>query len=532
MKIKNYIYGGLVFVFLLVAFVYLPIVFSPAEDAAILFQYSENFSETGIISYNKNGIRAEGATDFLWMILLGLFHFIGLDVYLSTGILSMASLLGTSYILFKLSNFKNISVYLFLTLVLLFFPTTPSAIVGFSTLFFGFFISLTTFFYIKKDYQKLFLSGLILCLVRPDGIVFCLPLFMHTLVSNRNSFKALFLKLLLYFIIPGTLYFIWRWNYFGHFLPLPFYVKSNFERFLGIFELGSLITNIKMVFIYLLPSILMILFSIRSKKAPRKIAPMFILIILIPFVFYSSMSLMQNVSNRFQYPMMLCVLLLLLLVIKSLNLNKRMMRNFILIQILFLMPAMLNFSTIIFMGTNNIASLSKDLNKITNKGRMLITEAGKLSYYSKWYAEDAWGLNTPKYSKRLITPVDVETSNFDLIVVHASGENYEPITKREEIISHSKRTWNNMTDNIFKGINPSKYTLYMVPFSEIGAVHKKLRSLKRILLKKMGKSKNYVKPKGRYDAYFIRNDFSNFEETSKILLKYKAISLDEYLQLE
>ena len=44
--------------------------FLPAEDASILFRYSENLIDTGVISYNANGSPTEGATDFLWMIFL------------------------------------------------------------------------------------------------------------------------------------------------------------------------------------------------------------------------------------------------------------------------------------------------------------------------------------------------------------------------------------------------------------------------------------------------------------------------------
>ena len=52
--------------------------FIPNEDALILYRYAENFSETGIISYNLNSERAEGATDFLWMIILSIFVFLNL----------------------------------------------------------------------------------------------------------------------------------------------------------------------------------------------------------------------------------------------------------------------------------------------------------------------------------------------------------------------------------------------------------------------------------------------------------------------
>ena len=58
---------------------YLEANFLPAEDASILFRYSENLIDTGIISYNTNGEPTEGATDFLWMIFLSVFYFFGLN---------------------------------------------------------------------------------------------------------------------------------------------------------------------------------------------------------------------------------------------------------------------------------------------------------------------------------------------------------------------------------------------------------------------------------------------------------------------
>ena len=44
------------------------------EDAYILFQYSGNLSQGLGISFDVANGPAEGATDFLWMCLLGIFH--------------------------------------------------------------------------------------------------------------------------------------------------------------------------------------------------------------------------------------------------------------------------------------------------------------------------------------------------------------------------------------------------------------------------------------------------------------------------
>ena len=41
--------------------------FLPNEDAAILFRYSENLANSGIISYNLYAQPTEGATDFLFI---------------------------------------------------------------------------------------------------------------------------------------------------------------------------------------------------------------------------------------------------------------------------------------------------------------------------------------------------------------------------------------------------------------------------------------------------------------------------------
>ena len=42
----------------------------PAEDAAILYIYSENLANHGTISFSLDSPPAEGATDFLWKSLL------------------------------------------------------------------------------------------------------------------------------------------------------------------------------------------------------------------------------------------------------------------------------------------------------------------------------------------------------------------------------------------------------------------------------------------------------------------------------
>src|SRR5579875_938808 len=61
-----------------------PLIFVPAEDATILYQYSDHLAMTGRIAYNTGGPRVEGATDFLWMVLLAGFRKLHIPAFWAT----------------------------------------------------------------------------------------------------------------------------------------------------------------------------------------------------------------------------------------------------------------------------------------------------------------------------------------------------------------------------------------------------------------------------------------------------------------
>ena len=89
----------------------------PSEDASILFRYSENFADTGIISYNLNEPPVEGVTDFLWMLILSAFYFIGIDTYFSAIVINLISLYFIIKLIQKYYLLSKLDFYL-----LFFFP--------------------------------------------------------------------------------------------------------------------------------------------------------------------------------------------------------------------------------------------------------------------------------------------------------------------------------------------------------------------------------------------------------------------------
>lgn len=524
-------------------FIITPFFIYPAEDAAILYQFSENFANSGIISYNLNGERSEGATDFLWMIILSFFYYIGFDTFIAANFISCISLFIIAFILQKIStnNKNNFSIFILFLAILCFIPMNSAAIQGFSPLFFGLSMIVSAYLFIEKKQKLFFLSLLILCLIRPDGFIIALGLFLgyFYVYLLENNFKSIFYDSFLFLILPGIFYFLSRWFYFGEFLPLPFYVKSNFDRWFLLFSKESFLINIK----YILMSSPFILFSLyvffKQKTNEKKILKKFFVLlfsfIFLPFLFYSMMSLSQNISDRFQYVFVLGSILLYAYSIRNLSISKNysLIIKFVLFFwfLFYSIPTIRSLVSIISIPTEHVALISKQLNTVGPHGKMLITEAGRLPYYSKWYAVDAWGLNSPSYSKQLIQPEDVKKEASDLIVVHAAGEDYTNLEKiyldGQEISPHQKKTWNNMTDNIYLGIDKREYDLFMVPFNSYDnySLYSYLKSIK-IKLKGKGEYN-----KGRYDAYFVKKKFKGYDQIVILLKNNKAIEYSKFKKL-
>ena len=75
---------------------------------------------------------------------------------------------------------------------------------------------------------RLAFASLLLGLARPEG-VFLGVFFLLAVIVYRHGegTKALVSRFLLVFLTLGLAYFLWRWYYFGHPLPNPFYRKGG-----------------------------------------------------------------------------------------------------------------------------------------------------------------------------------------------------------------------------------------------------------------------------------------------------------------
>lgn len=208
----------------------------PAEDAYILFIYSEHLADGQGITFFEGGPPLEGATDFLWMVALALLNLFGIDTAVaalilnSVGVGAMSSAM-TWGALEKIQAEKLRRLLpLLCALCVSIARMSQASLVGFGTTFYCGVLAIALVLLYQDDarIQKVPFLGLILALIRPDGVLLAAGLCLAALILSSDLkgrvrvFKAIGLCCLV-----GSAYFGFRYWYFGNLLPLPLYVKSN-----------------------------------------------------------------------------------------------------------------------------------------------------------------------------------------------------------------------------------------------------------------------------------------------------------------
>ncbi len=482
----------------------------PAEDAAMLFSYSVNLADTGVISYYAGGPPTEGATDFLYMVVLAALHALGLSPALGAALLSAIGAAITIAVAYEIVRpalgadpaWRRALVGALLAVVLLGTTFLAPALHGFSVYVFLAPISLMILFLLRDNAPGFFLAALCACLVRPDGVVFAAPLTAAFLWGNRETGRSwvAFAALLL---VPGLLYFFWRAWYFGAPLPLPFYVKTAAERdLLGLFYAGGVRANIYALTNAVLLVLLAAGLALPWKALPRLVAENFALLLTLGagLVFYAAINQEQNEGFRFQAPLVLLVLVLFL----RLPIDARLRLPLLIVAALAALPAAYDAfrDAMAQSRDDNITPLASELRALP-RGTMLVTEAGRLPYLSGWIAIDSWGLNTAELARRVILPEDVERYAADLVVVHS----YAPLDRIESLAftPAAGRSWEGHAGNILLGA-AAGYDRYYVPFYRLG-------------------SPTYRRAP-RHDIYLVRRDSALAEPLRTLIARHGGVDAE------
>ena len=499
-------------VLLLVALLLAPFFGQPFEDAIILYQYSANLAHTGVISFIPHGPPAEGATDFLWMLYLAAGQLLHIPSYGLAVFTSAICVVLLAVVLIRLARQRVTPVNLLAVagLVLL-APQTWAAAAGFSVFAFGLTLALMAGLACER-YGAAVSTGLILCLIRPDGVVFAVPLLLVYLFRG-GELRSRATKVTLGFVLPGAAYFLWRWYYFGLLLPLPFYVKSDTPRLFGVLVLKSAIGLAPP----LAAACIVLGLTLGRTLLERRNLILLVTLVVPASLFYLTLRLDQNYANRFfLYPL---IVMAVLLAANFERARSRALVTGLATWLLVLSYFWINWAVISTLEypQPQVVAASRALRGLP--GTMLVTESGAIPFYSQWTAYDAWGLNTPAFATRLIQPGDVRRLQPDLIVIHTET-GPTPCAVPPDSVPRAARSWENMAHNVLLGIDQSQYSQWLLPqFSPYYDSHPR-------------RWNGQLRP-GRFDyqCWFIRTGFPEYGRIAEILRQNGGLTPAQYIAL-
>lgn len=418
------------------------------DDAYITLRYSKHLAEGYGIVWNVGTDPVEGYTSFLWMIIGVIPHSIGLPPVTFMKIFAVVSTILTITIIYGYGRFRSINQWI-LVVGSAQIAVSPAVAVlsvqGMETTTAMLLVTFVTISAIEviRNYSTKWAVAMNIALfigmlARPDLVVFgiFLEAGLAGLLYRQNrilDLKNLILIGLLLVFLPGIVYMLSRYLYFGYIFPNPFYVKSGFSLLgpIQIFEFVMLLAG-PVLFLTLATSLL----YTQSRKILIKMSPLALAIV--GFLsLYLYITPVQGFLYRFLIPVFPATILILILALNQSELNvenidirswplMRFVMIVLLISGLFVYPlftAPESFSQTDRRTQGDRVVMGKALGSLEGEGyEMFVTESGAIPYYSGWEAIDELGLNSEYITHNGLDQRYLSDYEPDLIQMLVSGQ--------------------------------------------------------------------------------------------------------------
>ncbi len=424
----------------------------PFEDAAILMRYSLHLAEGHGVVWNVGEPPVDGATDFLFMAVVAFLGWLGMTIEAAVRLVGITSHFVAVFVVYWAVRRLQRGRWWMAAVSAAYLAVGPGlryASAYFGTPFFALFALLTWLAAWRLACEgwslrrglTFALLGLVTGLTRPEGVF--LAVFMLLAVLWLGGPKAHWRSVASFaavFAVFGGAYFLWRWNYFGHPLPNPYYKKGG-----GTLHLSGLISSIHGSLRFALPFALPFIAGLRWRRTARLVV--FALIPIGGFVgIWVLLSDAMNYLWRFQYAVVPLVVTSWVPLVEGVfeewrlprwwEISRRSQRLLILlgsVVFLWLLVYHHRMSRLpIRFGDGNHA-VAMVLRDYREKGYVLAaTEAGLLPYYSGWRAVDPWGLNDPWVARHGVTEEYLDRFRPHVVMFHAYfSPLVEPVARNE-----------------------------------------------------------------------------------------------------
>jgi arabinofuranosyltransferase len=376
----------------------------PFEDAAILLRYADHLSQGHGIVWNIGEAPVDGATDFLFMLMVAGLARMGMALEEAALVLVLAAHFITVWQVYRLHILRPQGTMWAASLSALVVATGPGlnyceALFGTTVFALAGLVAWSHFLKLmdgrgdSEAAARFALAGLVTGLIRPEGAILVVGMMMSLLWYLRGALRGqVVARFVVLFCMPGIAYFAWHWWYFGHPLPNPFYIKGGGSiypsslkaSFIGVVKMGSVLLPI-------------LAWAAWKKDARRKT-----MLLLAPVVLFAVawilMSNAMNFSHRFQYILMPILWVVWAPAVELMRPGFALRKYWLAVAVP-LVALVVGMHYLVYASRPRIhedgrADLGKALAGWKGKGyAMAVTEAGNLPLYSGWRTLDTWGLN-------------------------------------------------------------------------------------------------------------------------------------------
>lgn len=282
------------------------------DDAYISFRYAYNLVTHGELNWNVGYDPVEGYTGVMLPLLVAPVIALGGDPAVASQAIGLLAFIASAVLLWRISGNLELPPIV-RGIVQVLFLIAPSfythVFAGLETMLYMALILASFYALLLRADTLLPIVLLLASLTRPEGVLlaalFCGVRLIRSWREDRRIGRLLARFALLY-VLPGSLYFLWRWSYYGYLLPNTFYVKVNGDQF----GLTGLVWVVAYVLFPLFAALLTV--PTLARIRPYRLEFAAVLMFVLPLVLlYSRSTLIMNYGYRFYMPFYpLCLVML------------------------------------------------------------------------------------------------------------------------------------------------------------------------------------------------------------------------------
>ena len=292
------------------------------DDAFISFRYARNLAEGYGITWNANSTPVEGYTNFLLVVFLAPFIWLGASPLAVTRVCSYAALAGISFIVYRKARVEcrmnRFASFLISSIPFLVPEAKQICLLGLETVIYSFFLLVSLQNAIKfldvfdaHTARRFAIFTFLTALLRPEVVILFVIVACLGLVRAHTKGLKFQLRPLVVasstFVICVSTYLLWKFSHFGSLLPNPYYLKAATSSFFVRRGLESvttfLVANTWLIFFMFLASVLGVGHRDTAngqQGLKRYVGP---LLSLFMILFFMRVDTLMDFNGRFLFPL-------------------------------------------------------------------------------------------------------------------------------------------------------------------------------------------------------------------------------------